>query len=97
MCDILFGFFFFEQKAAYWLRISDWCSDVSSSDLSMEFSCTRSFGTVGLSRVSIGPPIRVIERGVFGSFMSDISATAASTGTEGRSEERRVGKECVSE
>src|SRR3546814_3564142 len=26
-------FFFFEQRTAYWLRISDWSSDVCSSDL----------------------------------------------------------------
>src|SRR3546814_8096624 len=29
----LFGFFFFKQKTAYELRISDWSSDVCSSDL----------------------------------------------------------------
>src|SRR3546814_6660951 len=30
---ILFYFFFFKQKTAYELRISDWSSDVCSSDL----------------------------------------------------------------
>src|SRR3546814_4626494 len=30
-------FFFFKQKTAYELRISDWSSDVCSSDLSMNF------------------------------------------------------------
>src|SRR3546814_5870500 len=29
-----FGFFFFKQKTAYEMRISDWSSDVCSSDLS---------------------------------------------------------------
>src|SRR3546814_16124396 len=29
----MFGFFFFKQKTAYELRISDWSSDVCSSDL----------------------------------------------------------------
>src|SRR3546814_8676016 len=39
MCDItitsseLFSFFFFKQKTAYEMRISDWSSDVCSSDL----------------------------------------------------------------
>src|SRR3546814_10381993 len=35
MCVIvvLFGFFFFKQKTAYEMRISDWSSDVCSSDL----------------------------------------------------------------
>src|SRR3546814_20748934 len=31
---ILFVFFFFKQKTAYEMRISDWSSDVCSSDLS---------------------------------------------------------------
>ena len=38
---------------------------------------------VGASRVSIGPPISVIVSGRSGSRSSDISATAASTGTDG--------------
>src|SRR3546814_8440223 len=34
MLDIkIFGFFFFKQKTAYEMRISDWSSDVCSSDL----------------------------------------------------------------
>src|SRR3546814_3586963 len=32
MCDLLF-IFFFKQKTAYEMRISDWSSDVCSSDL----------------------------------------------------------------
>src|SRR3546814_18559021 len=31
---VYFGFFFFKQKTAYEMRISDWSSDVCSSDLS---------------------------------------------------------------
>src|SRR3546814_7839366 len=33
MCDLLSVFFFFKQKTAYDMRISDWSSDVCSSDL----------------------------------------------------------------
>src|SRR3546814_1524526 len=33
MCVILVFFFFFKQKTAYEMRISDWSSDVCSSDL----------------------------------------------------------------
>src|SRR3546814_1840055 len=33
MCFCLFFFFFFKQKTAYEMRISDWSSDVCSSDL----------------------------------------------------------------
>src|SRR3546814_19325467 len=34
VCNLHFFFFFFTQKTAYELRISDWSSDVCSSDLS---------------------------------------------------------------
>src|SRR3546814_9147132 len=33
MMDVLFFVFFFKQKTAYEMRISDWSSDVCSSDL----------------------------------------------------------------
>src|SRR3546814_5395273 len=35
MCMLLLCFFFFNQKTAYELRISDWSSDVCSSDLTI--------------------------------------------------------------
>src|SRR3546814_940027 len=37
MCAIMFcgSFFFFKQKTAYEMRISDWSSDVCSTDLSI--------------------------------------------------------------
>src|SRR3546814_20108884 len=36
MCfDVYLSFFFFKQKTAYEMRISDWSSDVCSSDLYM--------------------------------------------------------------
>src|SRR3546814_7245538 len=38
--DILILFFFFKQKTAYEMRISDWSSDVCSSDLQQ---CTAGF------------------------------------------------------
>src|SRR3546814_3782020 len=37
----MFFFFFFKQKTAYEMRISDWSSDVCSSDL---HACVRGFG-----------------------------------------------------
>src|SRR3546814_3905553 len=37
MCAMLLLFFFFEQKTAYEMRISDWSSDVCSSDLGQQF------------------------------------------------------------
>src|SRR3546814_5043829 len=33
MCELLCFFFFFKQMTAYEMRISDWSSDVGSSDL----------------------------------------------------------------
>src|SRR3546814_5658868 len=33
MCRVINFFFFFKQKTAYEMRISDWSSDVCSSDL----------------------------------------------------------------
>src|SRR3546814_15231923 len=36
VCCVYFYFFFFKQKTAYEMRISDWSSDVCSSDLERE-------------------------------------------------------------
>src|SRR3546814_2459974 len=43
----LYMFFFFKQKTAYDLRISDWSSDVCSSDLS------RSAGARGREKIAV--------------------------------------------
>src|SRR3546814_4039542 len=77
LCCLLF--FFFKQKTAYEMRISDWSSDVCSSDLSRPDRVPGAAGAdlCGVHRVLRG------ERG------------ADSAGLP-RSEERRVGKECVS-
>src|SRR3546814_7391612 len=37
LCPLLCVFFFFKQKTAYEMRISDWSSDVCSSDLFVSF------------------------------------------------------------
>src|SRR3546814_4788705 len=69
--DCFFSFFFFKQKTAYEMRISDWSSDVCSSDLNNR----------ALTRATRhAPPLR----------RPDCLRNAR------RSEERRVGKECVS-
>src|SRR3546814_8773602 len=70
----VFLFFFFKQKTAYEMRISDWSSDVCSSDL------TRSASRTGSSASAASPCAR---RG-------------RARKSPRRSEERRVGKECVS-
>src|SRR3546814_1795345 len=40
------GFFFFKQKTAYEMRISDWSSDVCSSDLGRAIAAARCADTV---------------------------------------------------
>src|SRR3546814_1990861 len=89
MCCILF--FFFKQKTAYEMRISDWSSDVCSSDLigagdrrDPRF-CERTTMTTRLDNSRVIRPATGPE----------ISAKSWLTEAP-RSEERRVGKECVS-
>src|SRR3546814_7137287 len=49
LCCMLGLFFFFKQKTAYEMRISDWSSDVCSSDL-----CMQHVGTaVGPARLAL--------------------------------------------
>src|SRR3546814_9733605 len=43
-CTIVFVFFFFKQKTAYEMRISDWSSDVCSSDLLLRHPHPRGAG-----------------------------------------------------
>src|SRR3546814_6062242 len=79
-------FFFFKQKTAYEMRISDWSSDVCSSDLSLT-SVRRSGSFLGHGP---GHPLQEQRRPA----AALPSAPCLSEGE--RSEERRVGKECVS-
>src|SRR3546814_1373985 len=82
----VFLFFFFKQKTAYEMRISDWSSDVCSSDL-RDISAPARFQQE-MDPALVGRPAGKI--GMIG------TARAASVGEDQRSEERRVGKECVS-
>src|SRR3546814_2485979 len=84
-------FFFFKQKTAYEMRISDWSSDVCSSDLiepaARDDAATRETAVVIAEAqiVANGQPLVGIEA-------ADQPVELAVE----RSEERRVGKECVS-
>src|SRR3546814_10702977 len=49
-CSFLL-FFFFKQKTAYEMRISDWSSDVCSSDLRPRFTAPRA----GVARLGADP------------------------------------------
>src|SRR3546814_1038674 len=77
-------FFFFKQKTAYEMRISDWSSDVCSSDLACLSAPGRGEGDLRRRRRSRGR-----------SFLRRADR-AEHADQRGRSEERRVGKECVS-
>src|SRR3546814_1272897 len=71
----VYFFFFFKQKTAYEMRISDWSSDVCSSDL--------------IARRDLDGRDTYIQQ-------LEVLATVIDTPSTERSEERRVGKECVS-
>src|SRR3546814_5540804 len=101
-------FFFFKQKTAYEMRISDWSSDVCSSDLVQRFNPIRfRHGPRRFRQLPFyhcrGRFSSQIQRG---NTMHDRTlcvkrpevshAGFASLATPTRSEERRVGKECVS-
>src|SRR3546814_7881696 len=105
---LLFDFcvFFFKQKTAYDMRISDWSSDVCSSDLGANSAM---FMTVGdWSAGNVGTPVWTpggattasqrqtsVATYIFGRWNDSGSTATASHGIS-RSEERRVGKACVS-
>src|SRR3546814_13779479 len=95
-------FFFFKQKTAYEMRISDWSSDVCSSDL-VSFAEARDDFAILL--VAGGPALPVAapdpaltqwlrrapdRAAIYGSVCTGAFALGH------RSEERRVGKECTS-
>src|SRR3546814_4790001 len=50
-CYLLVSFFFFKQKTAYEMRISDWSSDVCSSDL--DHSASSSFSVIAIEPVPL--------------------------------------------
>src|SRR3546814_8016375 len=87
-------FFFFKQKTAYEMLISDWSSDVCSSDLVGTWPSFRTLaGKYLLSHPD--PPIRKVRSDKCCAGSAKNSSTRASRSGR-RSEEGRVGKECVS-
>src|SRR3546814_4746960 len=87
---LLLCFFFFKQKTAYEMRISDWSSDVCSSDL---LTCGGSNTVV--PRIC-GAEAAGAAGVAAGGVAAGVSACGAGWLRVTRSEERRVGKECVS-
>src|SRR3546814_2257837 len=97
-------FFFFKQKTAYEMRISDWSSDVCSSDLRRD------------SHELMADIFNYLDRALETRFLGALEERNRDSaerikalmltfedlgnldpgGVQTRSEERRVGKECVS-
>src|SRR3546814_1365894 len=88
-----FFFFFFKQKTAYEMRISDWSSDVCSSDLIS--ACSRVTAS-SLEKIVITRSDRGKYRYVDKHGWKCINVAEMGRAAIVRSEERRVGKECVS-
>src|SRR3546814_19962270 len=59
MLSVVFLFFFFKQKTAYEMRISDWSSDVCSSDLGIAAAERYSHGRVS---VDVAPAFLLNDR-----------------------------------
>src|SRR3546814_2690207 len=97
-------FFFFKQKTAYEMRISDWSSDVCSSDLVLQAHVLHGLGQVQrLGRIRrLGPAMGdVAERAAAGADLPQDhegrgAVAEALVDVRARSEGRRVGKEWVS-
>src|SRR3546814_6216507 len=92
--------FFVKQKTAYEMRISDWSSDVCSSDLFMDVGNTNQW-----NRNAVYPSSEIIAllhqhfplEPVSPSAKGEVAKRWRYVDGQGeRSEERRVGKECVS-
>src|SRR3546814_5284718 len=90
------SFFFFKQKTAYEMRISDWSSDVCSSDLvpAVDDAVVEGGGQVH-QLPDLNPPFH--HRGPLDHTIdADNRDFGPVDHGRGRSEERRVGTECVS-
>src|SRR3546814_2457229 len=106
-------FLFFKQKTAYEMRISDWSSDVCSSDLNRRsaygnysytiktgYTSKLAFGLgVGFVQLALdGDKLEPYDQGdqYIPPGMQSTIVFDSRAGLFFRSEERRVGKECVS-
>src|SRR3546814_15419559 len=104
-------FFFFKQKTAYEMRISDWSSDVCSSDLLRFHAAGQPLPQSRVSRQHVAhrpidqagdavaarrvEPARLIDE-IEESRRGESRVARERIADQGRSEERRVGNECVS-
>src|SRR3546814_10296681 len=107
MCHMfIVFFFFFKQKTAYEMRISDWSSDVCSSDLILSVESEDTFtrpiyagNAIATVKTTDAKKVITVRTTAFAKAAAEGGSAAieAVSGTgDARSEERRVGKECVS-
>src|SRR3546814_8110700 len=102
-------FFFFKQKTAYEMRISDWSSDVCSSDLArIQAGAAQEHLALGIVRhaaqhafnvvVAVGGLLTGLAAGdgIGHQEHADVVGGVLEQRGSQRSEERRVGNECVS-
>src|SRR3546814_1714792 len=101
-------FFFFKQKTAYELRISDWSSDVCSADLAylalialfpffiLLAAALSLFGGSAGGEAAIDAIFSIMPPTVSRTLAEPIREVMGARTGIFRSEERRVGKECVS-
>src|SRR3546814_3970799 len=104
---------FFKQKTAYEMRISDWSSDVCSSDLvdagvEQLLDILPTLGMTAARRIGVRQLVHQYERGAAAEDGIDVHLGQRAAEIfeltpwndfewlDQRSEERRVGKECVS-
>src|SRR3546814_4356946 len=71
---VLFCFFFFKQKTAYEMRISDWSSDVCSSDLSV---CPGRVTGSALAEDATAPPSGQVSPDVQGRLIQNPSIVSS--------------------
>src|SRR3546814_1349028 len=89
-CFLCLWFFFFKQKTAYEMRISDWSSDVCSSDLHPAGQLDVAHALA--AHLGQGD----LDAALFADNAAVLHALVLAAQALVRSEERRVGKECVS-
>src|SRR3546814_10317815 len=105
-------FFFFKQNTAYEMRISDWSSDVCSSDLKYSTDWSAFLGAKWTDHADTGVPLAELTRigeklttvpegftvhSLVNKLLNDRRNMArGEQNLDWRSEERRVGKECGS-
>src|SRR3546814_5196264 len=92
---MLLFFFFFKQKTAYEMRISDWSSDVCSSDLSDWLKMIQGSWAEFWRSGSLPPTLSKIPPQLLFPNLAFLCRERVQKSCSG-SEERRVGKECVS-